>query len=130
MSITKQKEDVRTIDKYTDREDEDEESKKIQTLKDKERAEELQESQENLVYVEDRNAEYALTKRVQHQGQEGLRDGMRADEKSEVENEVMNEWRERENEWEEWAALEQEIDELGSGGEEDWGKKKDAQTER
>lgn len=64
-----------------------------------------------------------------HPDQEGLRDGMRADEISEVENEVMNERRERENEWEEWAAIEQEIDELGSGREEE-GKKKDAQTER
>lgn len=35
----------------------------------------------------------------------------------------MNERRERENEWEDWAGLEQEIDELGSGGEEE-GKKR------
>lgn len=38
-------------------------------------------------------------------------------------NEVMNERRERENKWEDWAGLEQEIDELGSGGEEE-GKKR------
>lgn len=43
-------------------------------------------------------------------------------------NEVMNERRERENKWEDWAGLEQEIDELGSGGEEEG--EKDAQTER
>lgn len=34
-------------------------------------------------------------------------------------NEVMNEKRERKSEWEEWAALERETDELGSGGEEE-----------
>lgn len=79
--------------------------------------------------MEEKNTEDALTKREQHPDQEELRDGMRADEKSEAENEVMNERRERENEWEEWTALEQEIDELGSGGEEE-GEKKDAQTER
>lgn len=44
---------------------------------------------------------------------------MRADEKSKVKNEVMNEGRKRENEWEDWAGLEREIDELGSGGEEE-----------
>lgn len=38
-------------------------------------------------------------------------------------NEVMNERRERKNEWEERAALEQETDELGSGGEEEEKKK-------
>lgn len=54
-----------------------------------------------------------------HPDQEGLRDGMMADEKSEVENEVMNERREREKEWEEWAAIELEMDELGSGREEE-----------
>lgn len=78
--------------------------------------------------MEGRNTEDACLKREQHPDKEELRDVMRADEKSEAENEVMNERRERENEWEEWAALEQEIDELGSGGEEEG--EKDAQTGR
>lgn len=67
--------------------------------------------------MEERNTKETPTNREQHPDQEGLRDGMKADEKSEAENEVMNECRERENEWEEWAALEKEIDEPGSGGE-------------